>query len=71
VCVAIWLASGADSSFWPIWVIVATLLPLARNAWRLVGPAPDLEAVEAHLASRRARRLAQERRRAHHRELPR
>jgi hypothetical protein len=71
VCVAIWLAGGADSSFWPIWVIVATLLPLVRNAWRLLGPAPDLEAVEAHLASRRTRRLAQERRRVHHRELPR
>jgi Domain of unknown function (DUF1707) len=71
VCVAIWLASGADGGFWPIWVIVAMLLPLVRNAWRLLGPAPDLEAVEAHLASRRARRLAQERRRARHRELPR
>jgi hypothetical protein len=71
VCVAIWLASGADGSFWPIWVIVATLLPLVRNAWRLFGPAPDLEAVEAQLASRRARRLAQEQRRSRHRELPR
>jgi hypothetical protein len=62
VCVAIWLAGGAEGAFWPIWVILATLLPLVRNAWRLIGPAPDLEAVEAHLNSRRARRLARERR---------
>src|SRR5690242_15085358 len=26
VCIAIWLASGADGSFWPGWVIVFTLL---------------------------------------------
>jgi hypothetical protein len=71
VCVAIWLASGADGGFWPIWVIVATLLPLVRNAWRLFGPAPDLDAVEAQMASRRARRLAHEERRSRHRELPR
>jgi Domain of unknown function (DUF1707) len=71
VCVAIWLASGADGSFWPIWVIVATLLPLVRNAWRLFGPDPDLDAVEAQMASRRARRLAHEERRSRHRELPR
>lgn len=62
VCVAIWLASGAHGSFWPGWVIVATLLPAIRNAWHLFGPAPDLEAVEAHLAASRGRRLARERR---------
>ena len=49
VCVAIWLATGASGSFWPVWVIIFTLLPLVRDAWRLLGPAPDLEAVEAHL----------------------
>jgi hypothetical protein len=62
VCVAIWLASGASGSFWPIWVIIFTLLPLVRDGWRLFGPAPDEEAVEAQLAARRARRLARERR---------
>src|ERR1700685_3364720 len=58
VCVAIWLASGASGSFWPIWVIIFTLLPLARDAWHLLGPAPDHEQVEARLAARHARRLA-------------
>jgi hypothetical protein len=72
VCVAIWLASGASGSFWPIWVIVFTLLPVLRDAWRLLGPAPDEEAVEARLEARRQRRLAGERRgRRRHRELPR
>ncbi len=64
LCVAIWLASGADGGFWPGYVIFFSLLPLLRNAWRLFGPAPDLEAVEAHLSSRRARRLAREHRRS-------
>ena len=50
---------------------VATLLPLVRNGWRLLGPAPDLEAVEAHLSARRSRRLAREHRRSPRRELPR
>ena len=60
VCIAIWVADGASGSFWPGWVILFTLLPLVRDAWRLLGPAPDLEAVERHLnagggpASRRA-----------------
>jgi Domain of unknown function (DUF1707) len=68
LCVGIWAATGADASFWPIWVILATLLALVRNAWRLLGPAPDLEAVEAHLNRRRARALEREHR---HRGLPR
>jgi hypothetical protein len=71
LCVVIWLASGASGSFWPIWVIVFTLLPLVRDGWRLVGPEPDLEAVEARLRARSARTLARERRRGHHRGLPR
>jgi Domain of unknown function (DUF1707) len=72
LCVAIWAAAGASGSFWPIWVIIATLLPLIRDAWRLIGPAPDLDAVEAHINAGRGRRLARERRRsAGRRELPR
>ena len=67
VCVAIWAANGADGSFWPAWVIVVMVLPLVRNAWRLVGPDPDLESVEAHLESRRARRLEREHGRGHRR----
>jgi hypothetical protein len=49
VCIAIWVANGASGSFWPVWVILFTLLPLIPDAWRLLGPAPDLEAVERHL----------------------
>jgi Domain of unknown function (DUF1707) len=74
VCVAIWLASGASGSFWPVWVIVFTLLPVLRDGWALLGPAPDEEAVERRLEARRARRLDHDHRRSrrnHHRELPR
>jgi Domain of unknown function (DUF1707) len=39
--VAIWAATGAGGSFWPEWVILITALRLARDAWRLLGPAPD------------------------------
>ena len=53
VCVAIWLAAGADGSFWPGFVIFFSLLPLLRNAWLLFGPAPDLERVERRLERRR------------------
>ncbi len=63
VCVAIWLAAGAHGQFWPIWVIVFTLLPLVRDGWALLGPAPDERAVEARLQRRRARHLERERRR--------
>jgi Domain of unknown function (DUF1707) len=70
VCVAIWLAAGAHGQFWPIWVIVFTLLPIVRDGWALLGPAPDERAVEARLQRRRARQL--ERGRRHdHRSLPR
>lgn len=73
VCVAIWLAAGAHGQFWPIWVIVFTLLPLVRDVWALLGPAPDEREVEARLQRRRERRLAHERRAHghHHRSLPR
>ena len=72
VCVAIWLAAGASGSFWPIWVIVFTLLPLVRDGWRLIGPAPDVDAVEARLEARANRQLARARHRhGGHRRLPR
>ncbi len=64
ICVAIWLASGASGSFWPIWVIIFTLLPAVRNLAKLLGPEPDLASIEAKLNARRARALARERRRA-------
>jgi hypothetical protein len=56
VCVAIWLAAGAHGQFWPIWVIAFTLLPLVRDGWLLLGPAPDEQAVEARLERRRSRK---------------
>ena len=71
VCVAIWIASGASGSFWPIWVIIFALLPLVRDGWRLIGPDPDLESVEASLRRRRARGLARESRHSRRGELPR
>jgi Domain of unknown function (DUF1707) len=71
VCVAIWLASGASGSFWPIWVIIFALLPIVRDGWELLGPAPDHAQLEARMASRQARRLARERRHPSRRDLPR
>jgi len=71
ICVSIWAAAGAQSNFWPAWVIAVTLLPLVRNAWRVFGPAPDLESVEAHLRGRHERRLERQHRRSRHRRLPR
>jgi Domain of unknown function (DUF1707) len=72
LCVAIWLASGAHGGFWPGWVMLVALLPIVRGAWRLLGPDPDLDAVEAQLA-RRQRRLARKREGGggQHRGLPR
>ena len=69
LCVAIWVGNGASGSFWPIWVIIATLVPVLRGAWQLLGPDPDPEAVEAHLNARRGRRQARERRDARRGEL--
>jgi len=69
MCIAIWAASGAQSSFWPIWVIIATAFPLVRNGWRLYGPAPDPDSVEAHLNAKRRHQLERERRRSRRGEL--
>lgn len=71
LALAVWAATGADGSFWPAWVMLVTLLPVVRNAWRLLGPDPDPERVEASLNRRRERGLARERHRSRHRELPR
>lgn len=55
ICTAIWAASGADGSFWPIWVALVAVLALVRNGWRLYGPAPELDRVEQELNERRSR----------------
>jgi hypothetical protein len=69
--VGIWLASGPSGSFWPGWVIGLTLLPVVRDAWRLFGPASDLDVVEARLQARHERHLARGRHRHRYRGLPR
>jgi hypothetical protein len=71
VCVGVWLSAGGHADFWPGWVIGFTLLPLVRDGWSLLGPASDVEAVEARLQARRARQLSRGRRRhARYRGLP-
>jgi hypothetical protein len=55
LCTVIWLGSGASGQFWPIWVALVALIPLLRNAWRLYGPAPELDRVERELELRRRR----------------
>lgn len=72
LAVGVWVAVGAHGAFWPAWVIGATLLPVVRDAWRLFGPASDLEAVEARMQARHERRLARGRRHRyrHYRGLP-
>src|SRR5581483_9245896 len=40
VCTVIWVATGATGMFWPIFVLLAVLIPLLRNGWALYGPAP-------------------------------
>jgi hypothetical protein len=47
-CVLIWAVTGANGSFWPQWVILISALRLARDAWRLLGPAPDLTPGRRH-----------------------
>jgi hypothetical protein len=39
-------------------VIAFTLIPVVANAWRLLGPASDLDVVHARLQARHERRLA-------------
>ncbi|MGH2833664.1 MAG: DUF1707 SHOCT-like domain-containing protein [Solirubrobacteraceae bacterium] len=69
--VGVWLLTGSHhhQDFWPAWVIGVTMLPVIRDAWRLLGPASDLEVVEARLQARHERRLARGHRR-NYRGLP-
>jgi Domain of unknown function (DUF1707) len=70
ICTAIWAASGAGSAFWPVWLLIFPFVFLARNAWRLYGPAPELDRVQAELQHRGHRRGHHRGRRSHRRELP-
>ena len=49
ICTVIWVTSGAHGTFWPIFVLLIVIIPLVRNAWRLYGPAPELDRVEREL----------------------
>jgi uncharacterized membrane protein YccC len=66
ICTGIWLATGAEGMFWPIWVALAAVIALVRNGWRLYGPAPELDRVEEDLVRRRRHDERRERR-AHRR----
>ena len=60
-CVGIFLASGANGQFWPVWVILVSALRLGQDAWRLLGPGgrPELAVLnrrDRHRLDRRARR---------------
>jgi hypothetical protein len=65
ICTAIWVATGAHAYFWPAWVALAAVIPLARNGWRLYGPAPELDRVEEDLARRRDRERRHDRGQLH------
>jgi hypothetical protein len=69
ICTLIWAASGADSPFWPVWVLIFPVLFLARNIWRLYGPAPELDRVQAELERSRHRGHRGRSGRRHRREL--
>jgi hypothetical protein len=71
ICTVVWVASGASSPFWPVWVLLVAVIPLLRNGWRLYGPAPELDRAEQELAyrarHRQARALEREARHRHRR----
>jgi hypothetical protein len=41
--VAIWLATGANDSFWPRWVLLVMVIRVAFRAWGELGPAGRAE----------------------------
>jgi hypothetical protein len=58
ICVVIWAASGAEGSFWPIWVALPAFILLIRNGWRLYGPEPELDRLEKEAERERRERRA-------------
>jgi uncharacterized membrane protein YccC len=59
ICTLIWVATGANGTFWPIFVLLVVIIPLVRNGWRLYGPAPELDRVERELEQRTGHRNRQ------------
>ncbi len=53
LCTVVWVLGGASGSFWPIWALIFPIVVLARDGWRLFGPAPELDQVAESLAERR------------------
>lgn len=53
-CSAIWAVSGGGF-FWPVFVLIYTLIIAARSYWSLYGPVPDVERIEHELRRRRKR----------------
>jgi hypothetical protein len=49
ICTVVWAASGAQGHFWPAFLLIFPALFVVRNAWRLYGPAPDLDRVQTEL----------------------
>lgn len=41
VCVVVWLATGADGHFWPIWVLLGCGVGVGGTWWRGLGPGGD------------------------------
>jgi hypothetical protein len=61
ICTAVWAFAGAESDFWPVWLLLLPLIAIVRNGWRLYGPAPDLDALEEELAKKRRRERDEQR----------
>jgi len=55
ICTVIWAFSGADGSFWPIWVALFPVVVLIKNGWALYGPSPQLDELEKQERDRRRR----------------
>ena len=56
ICTAIWAFSGAQGSFWPIWVSLIAIIPLIRNGWALYGPGADIDEYERRRTQHREKR---------------
>jgi hypothetical protein len=61
-CNAVWLATGADGSWWPKWVLLGTVLRLAFQLWALLGPGAGAAEARLGRGGVRPRELPRERR---------
>src|SRR5436305_13638024 len=58
ICTLVWAATGANGAFWPVWLLIFPVVFVARSAWSIYGPAPQLDRVQAELERRGRRRAA-------------